>query len=158
MKKLTVLLVLVLTGFVSYSQNDSDSIEIRQRLGKVYLQHGKTLPVSKLHSVLLTNEGTASEVKKAKANIAPMYLFSITGGFMIGWELGTALGGGDVQWWIAGAGLGLVLCAIPFQSGYNKHIRQAVTIYNSDLGKIGIQKKLMEIGLSKHGIGIEIRF
>ncbi len=158
MKKIYFLIIAFLISFISVAQNLSDTIEVQQRLGKVYLQHDKLLPSRDLHSILNSNENAAPEVKQAKANLAPLYMFSFAGGFMIGWTLGTAIGGGDPQWGLAAIGAGLVVLAIPFQIGYNKHIALAVKIYNSDLKKIGISKKSLEIGLARNGLGLEIRF
>jgi hypothetical protein len=158
MKTIVILIIAIFGTAVCLSQNLSDTIEVQQRLGKVYLQHDKLLPSRDLHSILNSNENAAPEVKQAKANLAPLYLFSCAGGFMIGWPLGTAIGGGDPQWGLAAIGAGLVVLAIPFQIGYNKHIALAVKIYNSDLKKIGVSKKSLEIGLARNGIGLEIRF
>jgi len=144
--------------WMAYSQENHDSIEIKQKLGKVYLQNGHVLSSNELSCILEKDENAAKELKKAKANLAPIFLFSFSGGALIGWPLGTALGGGNPQWWMVAAGAGLVFCAIPFQAGYNKHVFKAVTIYNSSLKKIGVNKKIMQFGLLKTGIGIEIIF
>jgi hypothetical protein len=158
MKKFYFLIIAFLISFISVAQNISDTIQVQQRMGKVYLRNDKVLISRDLHSILNSNENSAPEVKQAKANLAPLYLFACAGGFMIGWPLGTAIGGGDPQWGLAAIGAGLVVLAIPFQIGYNKHIALAVKIYNSELKKIGISKKSLEIGLARNGIGLEIRF
>jgi hypothetical protein len=158
MKKIAFILIFCLPVLAGISQNTSDSIFVKQRLGKVFVQHDKTLPAGSLHSILSADPEGAREVDRAKANLAPMYIFSIAGGFMIGWTAGTALGGGKANWAVAAGGLGLALCSIPFQSGYNKHILKAVKIYNSNLQKIGIRRSLLEIGLSERNFGVEIKF
>jgi hypothetical protein len=158
MKQIILSLIILSIACLCYSQANSDSIEVKQRLGKVYLQNGKVLSSKGLNSLLDQDEKSSLELKKAKANLAPMYLFSFSGGFLIGWPLGTALGGGKPQWLLAAGGVGLILCAIPFQIGYNKHLYKAVTIYNSRLKKIGLKQTIMEFGFAKNGCGIEIRF
>jgi hypothetical protein len=140
------------------SQSLSDTIQVVQRLGKVYKQNGKTIPAKNLYAILGTNAEAAKEVELARPNMTPAMIFSIAGGACIGWPIGTALGGGDPQWWLAGVGAGFIICSIPFQAAYNKHIFKAVTIYNSDLRKIGINRKILELGFARHGVGIEIRF
>lgn len=60
-----------------------------------------------------------------------MYIFSYAGGFMIGWPIGTAIGGGDPNWGIAAAGVGCVLLSIPLANGYKKNAKEAVSIYNN---------------------------
>lgn len=68
--------------------------------------------------------------RKAKANYDAAQFFSFTGGFLVGWPLGTAIAGGDPNWGMAGAGAGLILIGIPFTSAYKKHASNAIRIYN----------------------------
>lgn len=42
-------------------------------------------------------------------------VLAIPGGALIGWPLGTAIGGGDPEWYLAGIGAGLVAIAIPLE-------------------------------------------
>jgi len=158
MKQFVFSLLLLLTSGISLAQTGSDSIEIKQRLGKVFLQHGKLLSTGELYSILNSTDESEKEVTKAKANLAPMYIFSYAGGFMIGWTLGTAIAHGKPQWALAAGGAALICCAIPFQIGYNHHILKAVTIYNSSLKKIGLKQPVFEFGLSRQGFGFEINF
>jgi hypothetical protein len=70
------------------------------------------------------------EFKQAKSNYDAGQVIGFAGGFLIGWPLGTALGGGDPQWGLMGGGAALVLLSIPLQVGYKKHARKAIDIYN----------------------------
>ena len=158
MKRFTLLIISIFFGIISLAQDFNSPIEIQQRLGKVYLQNGRLLPAKELHSILSSNEKAAVEVEQAKKNLAPLYLFSIAGGFLIGWPIGTAIGGGDPQWGLAAIGAGLVLLAIPFQVGYNKHIATAVRIYDSQLDNFSKLKTIIEFGMAPNGIGVQIRF
>lgn len=51
---------------------------------------------------------------------------------LIGWPLGTALGGGEPEWAMAGAGAVVVLAAIPLTSAFRKHAQKAISIYNGE--------------------------
>lgn len=42
------------------------------------------------------------------------YIFGFSGGYLIGWPIGEAIGGGDPQWYLAGIGTGLVGVAFLF--------------------------------------------
>lgn len=70
------------------------------------------------------------EFKRAKSNYDAGQVLGFIGGFLIGWPLGTALGGGDPQWGLAGGGAALLLASIPLNSGFKKHAQRALTIYN----------------------------
>jgi hypothetical protein len=158
MKKLFFIFLATFSTFSCFAQYDKDTIEIRQKLGKVYYQNDEILTAATLYYILNANDSAALEVKQAKANVFPMYLFACTGGFLIGWPIGTAIGGGDPNWTLAIIGAGCVLLSIPFQVGYNKHILQAVTIYNKDLQEIGIKKPILELGMARNGFGVAVRF
>ena len=158
MKKF-ILVLIALSGVVfGFSQNAPDTIEIQKRLGKVYLMDGKPMLAKDLYAVLNTNEAAAVKVKQAKSNLFPMYLFSFAGGFMIGWPLGTAIAGGDANWTLALIGVGLVGLSIPFQVGYNRNMYDAVRIYNTDLQKLGINRTILEFGMTGTGVGVRMRF
>jgi len=158
MKKLILILVAFYCAASGFSQAAGDTIEIQQKLGKVYLTDGKPMLARDLYSLLNTNEEATLKVKQAKSNLFPLYLFSIAGGFLIGWPLGTAIGGGEANWTLALIGVGLVGLAIPFQVGYNKNIYQAVRIYNAGVQKSVSNKATMELGITGNGIGVVVRF
>lgn len=158
MKKFILVLVALAGVVYGFSQNVADTIQIQQKLGKVYLIDGKPTPAKNLYAVLNTNEAAAVKVKQAKSNLFPVYLFAYAGGFMIGWPLGTAIAGGDPNWTLALIGAGLVGLSIPFQVGYNKNMYDAVKIYNSDLQKLGINRTTLELGMNRDGVGIRMRF
>ena len=60
-------------------------------------------------------------------------ILSYAGGFMIGWPIGTAIGGGKPAWALAGIGGGLVAVAIPLSISSNKKMETAVRQYNAGL-------------------------
>ena len=154
-----ILVLVALSGVVyGFSQNEADTIQVQQKLGKVYLMDGKPMFAKDLYAVLNTNEAAVVKVKQAKSNLFPLYLFSCAGGFLIGWPLGTALAGGDANWTLALIGAGLVGLSIPFQVGYNKNMYDAVKIYNSDLQKLGINRTTLEFGMTRNGLGVVMRF
>ena len=68
--------------------------------------------------------------KKAMSNYNAGQVLGFVGGFMVGWPLGTALGGGDPNWGIAAGGVAVLLCTIPLSSAFKKHARTAVDMYN----------------------------
>lgn len=158
MRTIGLFLVLMLMTFTTFSQSANDSIEIRQSLGKVYKQHGKNLSMKDLYAILGTNEKAVPEMNKSKANSTPALILACAGGAFIGWPVGTALGGGNPEWWLAGVGAGLIICSIPLITSANRHLCNAVIIYNSDLKKIGIREPVLQIGASSTGVGISVRF
>jgi len=158
MKKLIITGIL-LTVFLSlYGQSQSDSISVKNRLGPVFQQNGKTLTPNKLLTITKSNQEAYSEMKIANNNYLTSMVFQFPGGFLIGYPIGTALAGGDPNWTLAAIGAGLVLVSIPFISAYNKHAKNAVSIYNKGLRYSSTVRPDFKLGITYNGIGIRIGF
>ena len=132
-----IILIFILTSsFVlhSFSQDikGKDTISIvKSGMGGIRLyQHGETLNMEKLTEILKPNSDAYAYLKKAKTNSAFSLLFSAIGGFAIGWELGTSLGGKSINWAVMGGGIGAVAISIPFTVGTKRNAKRAVEIYN----------------------------
>lgn len=134
-KKLTLLFIAVLILFtnLTFGQNQTDSITFKKK--GIYLQNGKILKPKQLLEITKDNPEAYALMKKAQTNYAFANVFSFTGGFIVGWQLGSLVGGGEPNWGVAGAGVGVVLIAIPFSSAYIKHSQNAVDLYNASLKK-----------------------
>ncbi len=138
-----------------FGQTKSDTILIKRN---TFLQYNHRLTPKDLFEIAETNPDANKETQKAKWNHFFGVIFAYSGGALIGFPIGTALGGGDPIWAMAGVGVGLVLVAIPFSIAYNKHIKKAVRIYNNGLKKIGINKIDYNIGITRNGLGVKMRF
>lgn len=98
-----------------------------------------------------------------KSSHSTAKLISAVGGILIGWPIGTALGGGDPKWWLAGIGGGLtIFMAKPIYSKGSRKMQKALDLYNSsDYGmKLPPDKENVEISfrVNSAGIGIGIIF
>jgi hypothetical protein len=158
MKKLLLLILLVSVSSILTAQNQTDSIEISRQFGIVFSQNGMKLTPKQLFDITGSNDQTSHELKVAKTNYTFATIFSCAGGFLIGWPLGTAIGGGKPDWALAGIGAGLVLVALPFNSAYIKHIKKAVGIYNDGLHKSGLKGVNIRMELNCYGAGVKIVF
>ena len=132
-----LLLVFIFTSSCvlhAFSQDSTrkDTISIiKSGMGGIKLsQHGETLNMQKLTEIIKPNPDAYTYLKKAKTNSAFSLLFSAIGGFAIGWELGSSLGGKSINWAVMGGGIGAVAISIPFAVGTNRNARKAVEIYN----------------------------
>lgn len=160
MRKITLLLtgIFILNVGQIFAQNQTDSIRIEKRLGIVFIQDGKLLTPKQLLEITKINHAAYEEMRVAKTYRSAAMVLGYAGGFLIGWPLGTALGGGEPNWTLAGVGAGLILLAIPLSISYSKHAKEAVGIYNSVLGNTGLRKIKFDLGLTYNGIGIKMTF
>lgn len=140
------------------AQNQSDSIEVTKKMGTVFRQHGKILTVRQLQEITRSNSKAYNEMKIANSNATGSFIFGFAGGALIGWPIGSAIGGGKPNWALAGIGAGLVVLSIPFSVGYTKHAKSAVRIYNAGLKPIALNKFELIMGLTSNGIGAKINF
>ena len=81
-------------------------------------------------------------MKKAKNQADFATILGFAGGFMAGWPVGTAIGGGDPDWALAAAGAGLFFLSLPIQLKFKKTATKAIGIYNQDKGFSSIKLQL----------------
>ena len=101
--------------------------------GLRFYQHGDNLSMARLTETLKINPEAFSYLKKAKVNNAFSFLLAFAGGFIIGYELGSSIGGKSIDWGIMGGGIGAVALSIPFSIGAKHNAKKAVEIYNAAL-------------------------
>jgi hypothetical protein len=130
MCKTLLLLLLVCTFGVSAQSREGD---LRMQKSKIYLDN-RVLKPKEVLSVMAGNPEAYAAYKKAKSNYDAGQVIGFIGGFMVGYPLGTALGGGDPQWGIAAGGVGLLLLNIPLSTAYKKHAGNAIELYNGQTG------------------------
>lgn len=129
MKKTLLTLSFIL---VAFAYCNSQTIESKKVFGGYkFTQSGKTLTMNELTTQLNTNEESADLIKKAKSQNTFASILGGAGGALIGFPIGTAIGGGEANWVVAGVGAGILAVAIPLSASANKKTKQAVEIYNS---------------------------
>lgn len=134
-------------------------IQIEQRgMGYRYFIDGKPLHPNELPVILKTNPDAYEMYRSARSTAILATVFSSAGGFMIGYPIGTALGGGEPNWAIAGVGAGLIVIAIPITQSANKKANEAVKTYNIGLHDLLVKQAEVKLGLTAYGIGVNIRF
>lgn len=87
-------------------------------------------------------------------------ILAAAGGALIGWPIGTYIGGGEPEWVLAGIGAGLVAIAIPLAIIGNKKCRGYS--FNNQGGGAMYAKKIVpvELGLAAKGnsVGLQLSF
>lgn len=92
----------------------SDTIEIRKKAGGYqFYQADGQLNMKQLQKIMKTNEQAYKKLRSGRSSNTMATILGYTGGFLIGWPLGTAIGGGDPNWTMAGIGAGLAAVSIP---------------------------------------------
>ena len=157
MQKVLVLFTLLL---LAVSTGQAQQIEIKKVLGsQQYLQDGKVLRMKDFVNQLESNPEAFEYAKKTKSNASAANTLAFIGGALIGWPLGTALGGGEPNWALAGIGAGVIVVAIPLNSGANKNGTKAVELYNAGLSSTSyFTRPELKIGSMSSGLGLSLSF
>jgi hypothetical protein len=158
MKVVTLISFLMLGCINLYSQDVSDSIEIRMSYGVQFRQNGKTLSPRKMLEIMKVDNAAYGEMVVAKSKYDLSLLFGIPGGFLIGWPIGILIAGGIPNWKLAAAGVILTAISIKCTLSYNRHARTAVGYFNEGLRLEEGIKTSVNLGLCNHGLGLTIRF
>lgn len=85
------------------------------------------------------------------------------GGACIGWPLGTAIGGGDPQWAIAGIGAGLIAIGLPLSiiaTHRAKHMASVNGTHHDDAVQYAVNSRYTELHVvaNRQGIGLALDF
>ena len=156
MKK-QILIIAILFGVFQYSNaqvKDGDLSIVKSRI----YQDGRLLKPKEVLSIMQSNPEAFNAFKKAKSNYDAANVFGFIGGFMIGWPLGSALGGGEPQWGIAAGGAAVLLLGIPLSRGYQKHARNAIDIYNKNDQPSTSLKTSVNMNFTGTGVKFTVKF
>jgi len=137
-----------------------DTIQVvKKGNGWRYKYHGEEIGADKLGNIIQKNAVSAEYMKKVKSSVGFASVLSYAGGFMIGWPIGTAIGGGKPNWTLAAVGCGLVVIAIPVISSANHNILKAVNAYNQEIMTSHKEAYYdIRLGVNSSGLGLAIRF
>lgn len=83
--------------------------------------------------------------KSSMKNFSTGNVLGFIGGGLIGWPIGTALGGGEPKWGLAAVGAGLTILSFPIYSNAKKKLNQSMDILNEkqiDLSFINCQSSI----------------
>ncbi len=157
--KHTLLTLMFALAIMTFS--NAQKIESKKVFGGYqYTQSGNKMSMGDLSNTMKSNPESLKLINKAKSNNLLASIIGGVGGFMIGYPIGTAIGGGEANWTLAGIGAGLIVIGIPISSSANKNTKKAVDLYNSTLNSISnVEFKPEIIFLAKgNGIGLSIIF
>lgn len=126
---------------------------------KFYQNDSKVAPKTVLE-IMKSNSEAYDLMKKSTSQASGATIVSMIGGGLVGWPIGTALGGGDPNWALAGAGLGVITLSAIIYSSAQKKATQAVSLYNEGLGSTASRTTNLNVRLfaKPAEFGISISF
>ena len=138
----------------------AQKIEAKKTFGEyVYSQNGDRLSKRQLMDLMEGNAEAYKLMKSARNNYTWASVLGFAGGGLIGFPIGTAIGGGDAKWELAAAGAALVGVAVLVISGYNKKSKKAVDMYNANQPSVGYKfQPEFRLNVKGSGMGITMSF
>jgi hypothetical protein len=161
MKNISIILILLIAGFANTSaQSTTDTIVMQKVFGGYqFYQGSKRLNVSNLVRTMKPNEQAFKEIKAAQTTYIFGNIVAFAGGFMVGWPIGTAIGGGDPNWTLAAVGAGLIIITIPIGQKFNKQARTAVNTYNKGAKTSSFWDNTdIRFGFTGNGLGFTMNY
>ena len=161
MKRITILIfLLAIVCSFTYGQASTDSISMRKVFGGyLFYQGDNRLNMNQLVNTMKPNEQAYRQIKSAQSTNTLATIIGSVGGFMVGWPIGTAIGGGEPNWTLAGIGAGLIVVSIPITQSFNKRAKQAVDTFNGGLQTSSIRERCeLKFSMTGNGIGLTLNF
>lgn len=142
------------------SSTQTDSISFSAKgLGYGYMYNNRVLDLGSLETILSSNTAAYEMLRKAKSSSVIISILSYTGGFLIGYPLGTMLRGDNPNWTMALIGCGLIAIDLPIVASAEKKLLNAVKIYNSGIYREPISQKMnLKFGLNQNGLALVLKF
>ncbi len=157
MKRLILLGLILATGFGTVN---AQKIESKKVLGSyIYKQNDSYLSSKQLVKLMGSNNEASQLMKSANKSKIWATILGGVGGAFIGFPIGTAIGGGDAKWELAGVGAALILVAIPINNNYNNKSKNAVDLYNSGFSSTSYRfQPSFNLNMKENSIGITMSF
>lgn len=162
MKKSVFFLLFMALGLASaFSQTSNDSIYTEKVVGgHKYIKSGSSLSWNQLYDILGEDPDTRQEVNMTRVNDGVGTVLGYVGGFCIGFSIGNMIfnGANKVNMILGGAGIGTAAIGFVFASAAEKHMMNAISIYNANLGKTAGGDVSLNFGLTQSGVGLTLSF
>ncbi len=159
MKSILLMIAGILLSAQLFSQTCDTIVIQKNRSHYQFYQNDELLTPKKMRHLMQDDAEAMKYLSRANANYSGAMIFAYAGGFLIGWPLGTALGGGEPEWGLAAAGGGLLLLTIPLATGFKKNTLKAVEIYNKNrITKSDEVAWKLTTGMTACGPGIILQF
>jgi len=163
MKLSIILIFTVLTfgaSFNVFSQNEN-TLEMKSNFfGSKFYKGDTLISINQVLYEMSSDEAIYNLMLSAKKDNVFAQLVGAAGGFMIGWPLGTALGGGEPNWTLAGIGAGIIAISIPISSNFKRKAHSAIQKHNSIIMASNNKqlKPIYSVGFGGTSFKLNVRF
>ncbi|KAA3438391.1 hypothetical protein [Rufibacter hautae] len=158
MKKALLICFMFLVYAPLFAQSAADTIEVKKGFSPAFKYNGENLNLNQLLEITKSNPEAYKEMKIAKGKATMANVLGYAGGFLLGYPVGTAIGGGKPNWGLAGVGAGIIALALPFNASLTKHAQNAARIYNNGPTQTSLKPVDVKLGFTGNGLGLNLLF
>ena len=155
-------LFITLIIMLSFSSIFSQSIDIEDTEGSktIYSIDGEMLDFEDLTDIVKDNQVSFKLMKSAKYSFVTSRVIAYAGGFMVGYQLGSAFVGRKPNWFLVGTGLWVAGFSLVIKEGGTIKVEKSVLNYNMDMAHSSIDKFKPKFYLRSNvnGVGIVMNF
>lgn len=159
MKKSLILTLLIAFSLPVFCQITTDSLTLKKQNGGYRLYSGtQQIPISSLGTAIKSNEQAYSQFQKAQTTNVLASIVAGVGGYIMGYQLGTAIKGGKSNWPLFGFGVGITALSIQLGKNYLKQIQASVNTYNQGLTSNPPPTSELKMGFTTNGLTLALHF
>lgn len=110
--------------------DDVTSVIERISQSGLYKYGGKYWEAKDLRPLLMTEPAAFPHIKKHRTNLVFSYIFSFSGGYLVGYELGKLFVGQEIRWPSVGLGAGLAIVGVLLEGASKNNFKDAISAFN----------------------------
>lgn len=160
MKRYLLALTILLSAGQGFAQQHPNTIEIKKTfLGTVFKQRNVNILPRDLLEITKEHPAAYAEMKRAKTHHNTALALGFGGGALVAYPVSLYLGGGNPNWTFAAIGGAIAATSIPFAIRYNRHARNAATLYNESLPVPQRNGALdLKLNFGYNSVGMKLQF
>ena len=158
---LLILFALLFFSTQNSQAQNTNALEMRTNFfGSKFYKGDTIISVNQVLDEMSPNESIYNLMISAKEDYVLAQLLSAAGGFMVGWPVGTAIGGGEPNWTMAGIGAGIIAISIPISANFKKKGHSAINQHNDSITASHghYLKPIYSIGFGGTSFKMQIKF
>lgn len=155
MNNIIVTVALFFSSTSLFAQTTDNQITLKSGFSGIrFYQNERKMNFSQAAEVMKSNEKAYSQIKSAASNNTLASIIGAIGGGLVGYPVGTSLGGGNPNWTLAAIGGGLIVASIPLSIKAKKQSQEAVATFNDGLKKTTYRKTDLHLRMNGNGLGL----
>ena len=159
MKNLILVYLLLLLSSHSFSQTNNPPLTSKNGFFGWQFKKGEgKLKPGEVAAILQTNPEAARLFSAGRSSYTITSIIGSIGGAMLGYTLGTSVGGGDPNWTVGGIGAGLVAVSLPISISATSKVKKAIGLYNEGPKTVSMHKPEWQLTFTGNKLGVVYRF